>query len=88
MKDRELTPDTKWIICMWDIRGESPAETAKMLKRSVGQVTDILEQCRSDGYYSMVRRHVEHFDIVNARRALEGFARALADGEKGLEYEQ
>lgn len=88
MKDRELTSDTKWIICMWDIRGEPAAETAKMLKRSLKQVTDTLELCRRDGYYDMVRRHIEYFDIVNARRALAGFAGAVADGERGLEYEQ
>lgn len=88
MKDRELTPDTKWIICMWDIRGENALETAKLLKRSIEQVTNIIAQCKADGYYNMVRRHIEYFDTVNARYALEGFASAIASGYGSVEYEQ
>ncbi len=88
MKDRELTPNTKWIICMWDIRGESAKETAMLLKRSLKQVTDVISQCKADGYYDMVRRHIEYFDIVNARHALAGFASALGLCQGGAEYEQ
>ena len=88
MKDRELTSDTKWIVCMWDIRGESVLETAKLLKRSMDQVKGIIAQCKADGYYDMVRRHIEHFDIINAHRAIRGFAAALADGCAEAEYEQ
>ena len=80
MTDRELTSDTKWIICMWDIRGECAFETAKLLKRSYEQVRSIIDECKADGYYDMVRRHIEHFDIVNAGRAIRGFAAALCDG--------
>lgn len=88
MKDRELTSDTKWIICMWDIRGESVFETAKFLKRSLEQVLSIIEECKADGYYDKVRRHIEHFDRVNAYRAIRGFASALADGYSEASYEQ
>lgn len=88
MNDRKLTPDTKWIICMWDIRGDSAEETAKLLKRSLEQVTHIIAECKTDGYYDMVRRHIEHFDIVNARRAIADFAAALGLCQGGVEYEQ
>lgn len=66
--DRELTEDTKWIICMWDIRGDSPEETAIMLKRSLKQVKDIIAECKSDGYYDKVKRHIEEFDFECANR--------------------
>ncbi|MBE7013108.1 MAG: hypothetical protein E7416_03435 [Ruminococcaceae bacterium] len=88
MKDRELTPDTKWIICMWDIRGEDIAETAALMKRSLKQVTDILNQCKEDGYYDKVRRHIEYFDCVNAKAAIEGFAAALKEFGGGIECER
>ena len=87
MKDRELTPNTKWIVCMWDIRGESPLETAKLMKRSTEQILSIIAECKADGYYDKVRRHIEYFDITNARRALMGFASAIAEacGGEGVE---
>ena len=72
--DRELTEDTKWIICMWDIRGDSPEETAIMLKRSLKQVNDIIAECKSDGYYDKVKRHIEEFDLRNAMRGKERVA--------------
>ncbi len=88
MKDRELTPDTKWIICMWDIKGDAPQETAKILKRSLAQVIGIIEECKANGYYNSVRRHIEEFEIVNARYAIENFA-SLLKGQQGvIEYEQ
>ena len=87
MKDRELTPNTKWIVCMWDIRGESPLETAKLMKRSIGQILGIIAECKADGYYDKVRRHIEYFDITNAHRALMGFASAIADIGGGGEIE-
>lgn len=61
---RELTEDTKWIICMWDIRGDAPEETAIMLQRSLKQVTDIIDECKADGYYDKVKRHIEEFDLA------------------------
>lgn len=89
MKDRELTPHTKWIVCVWDIRGESILETAMLLKRSLSQVKEIIAECKADGYYDMVRRYIEDFDLVNARQALMGFAMALCDeNQEALEYEQ
>ena len=88
MTDRELTSDTKWIVCMWDIRGESVFDTAKILKRSCEQVRGIIEECKADGYYDTVRRHIEHFDMVNAGRAIRGFAAALCDGCGDVYYEQ
>ena len=88
MKDRELTPNTKWIVCMWDIRGESPIETAKLMKRSIKQIADIIAECRADGYYDKVRRHIEYFDITNARRALTGFASAISEMHGGNGIEQ
>lgn len=88
MTDRELTPDTKWIICMWDIRGESTKETAMLLKRSLKQVEQVIAECKADGYYDKVRRHINYFDSVNARAALYGFANALADKRGGMDYEQ
>ena len=89
MRDRELTPHTKWIVCMWDIRGESITETAILLKRSLSQVKEIISECKADGYYDKVRRHIQDFDLVNARQALMGFAMALCDeNQEVLEYEQ
>lgn len=88
MKDRELTPDTKWIICMWDIKGDPPQDTAKFLKRSLAQVTEIISESKADGYYDMVRRHIEQFEIVNARRAIENFASVLREQQGVIEYEQ
>ena len=82
MSDRELTPDTKWIICMWDIRGEDIAETAHLMKRSLRRVTEILNECKADGYYDKVKAHIEYFDSMNAKHAIEGFAAALR-GERG-----
>ncbi len=84
MRDRELTPDTKWIICMWDIRGEDIEETAYLMKRSLRQVTEILNECKADGYYDKVRRHIEYFDAMNAKAAIESFASALR-GERGYD---
>lgn len=88
MKDRELTPDTKWIVCLWDIKGDDIIETAMLLKRSVAQIKAILDSCRADGYYDMVRRHVQYFDTVNARHALAGFAAALKGEGGGVDYER
>ncbi len=88
MKDRDLTPDTKWIICMWDIKGDDAKDTAKFLKRSLAQVTSIIDECKANGYYDMVRRHIEHFEIVNARRAIENFASILRGPQGVTEYEQ
>ena len=88
MKDRELTPNTKWIVCMWDIRGESPTETAKLMKRSIEQILGIIKECKEDGYYEKVRRHIEYFDITNARKALMGFASAIAENGGGEFIEQ
>ena len=88
MKDRKLTPNTKWIICMWDIRGDSPELTAKILKRTLKEVHKILAECKKDGYYDMVKNHIDYFDKVNARRALQGFASFLSSGVGGIEYEQ
>lgn len=88
MNDRELTPDTKWIICMWDIRGEDAAETAMLLKRSLKQVRSVIEECKADGYYDKVRRHIEYFDTVNANLALRGFASALKGYGGGVEYDR
>lgn len=82
MSDRELTPDTKWIICMWDIRGEDIAETAYLMKRSLRQVTEILNECKTNGYYDKVRRHIEYFDSKNAKAAIDSFAATLK-GERG-----
>ena len=73
---------------MWDIRGESPIETAKLMKRSVKQIADIITECKADGYYDKVRRHIEYFDIRNAHRALMGFASAIADTGGGGGIEQ
>ena len=88
MNDRAFTDDTKWIICMWDIRGESPLETAKLLKRSLNQVMGIIADCKSDGFYEKVRDHIDYFDRVNTRRALAGFAAALCGQRGGREYER
>ena len=65
---RELTEDTKWIICMWDIRGDAPEETAMLLQRSLKQVTDIIAECKADGYYDKVKRHIEEFDFICTNR--------------------
>ena len=88
MCDRPLTDDTKWIICMWDIRGEDIAETAKLLKRSIYQVTDVIKKCKEDGFYKKVKEHIDYFDVVNARRALSGFAAALNGNGEGWQYER
>ncbi len=88
MRDRELTPDTKWIVCMWDIKGEDIIETAMLLKRSIRQIKQIIRDCKADGYYDMVRRHIDYFDTVNARYALEGFASALKGDGGGVDYER
>ena len=88
MNDRPFTSDTKWIICMWDIRGEEPLETAKLLKRSLNQVLKIIDDCKRDGFYQKVQNHIDYFDKVNARRALAGFAAALCGQRGGREYER
>jgi len=36
----------------------------------------------------MVRRHIEQFEIVNARRAIENFASVLRGQQGVIEYEQ
>lgn len=79
--ERELTEDTKWIICMWDVRGESPAETAMLLKRSLKQVTDIIAECKADGYYDKVRRYIENFDMENSGRIIYGFIEDVNNNE-------
>ncbi len=81
----ELSYDTKWIICMWDIRGEPIKETAMCLKLTIDKVVETISECKSDGFYDKVRRHIEQFDIENAQKAMKGFASMLVnrDNEVG-----
>lgn len=60
---RELTEDTRWIVCMWDVRGDAPEETAMILKRSLKQIKDIIAECKANGYYDKVKRCIEEYDI-------------------------
>lgn len=60
---RELTEDTRWIVCLWDIKGDAPEETAMVLKRSLRQIREILDEAHADGLYDKVKRHVEQFDM-------------------------
>lgn len=75
--DRPLTPDTKWIVCMWDIKGDSPWETATILKRSLKQINDILDECMENGYYDKVRRHIEYFNMSSAKYPLPSIKKLL-----------
>ena len=59
--ERELTANTKWIVCMWDILGDPPEETAMVLKRSLDQVKEIISQSKEDGYYEKVDRHIKKY---------------------------
>ena len=86
--NERITEDIKWIICMWDVRGESDKETAMLLKLKLQEVRDVIAESKSNGYYDKVRRHIERFDAENAMRALRGFASFLADGSsEGLGLE-
>lgn len=60
---RELTEDTRWIVCMWDIKGDPPELTAMLLKRSLEQVREIIEEAHGDGYYDKVKRHIEDYEL-------------------------
>lgn len=82
--NRPLTPETKWIVCMWDIKGDTPFETAKMLKRSLTQIYNILDECKKDGYYEKVRRHIEQFEIINAKYPLPSIKKII-DRERNEE---
>lgn len=59
---RELTENTRWIVCMWDIKGDPPELTAMLLKRSLRQVKYIISKAKRDGYYDKVKKHIEIFD--------------------------
>ncbi len=72
--ERPFTKDTKWIICMWDIRGEKPAVTARVMKRRLQTVLDTLEACKADGYYEKVKRRIEEFDRSDAALAIQNLA--------------
>lgn len=82
MYDRPLTENSEWIICMWDIRGDSPLETALVLKRSLAQVNETLQRCKENGFYDIVKRHIEIFDEIDTELALAGFADALRTFEE------
>lgn len=60
---RELTEDTRWIVCMWDIKGDAPEETAMVLKRSLEQVKEIIEEAHKDGFYDKVKKHIENYEM-------------------------
>lgn len=72
--ERPFTKDTKWIMCVWDIRGEEPAVTARMMQRPLKTVLDTLKQCREDGYYDRVRRKLEEYDRSDAALAIRNLA--------------
>lgn len=88
MNDRPLHENTAWIICVWDIKGDDPAQTATVLKRSLEQVTDTIRRCKENGFYERVRRHVEYFEEADMMRALAGFADVLKTQEVGEHYER
>ena len=68
-----LSHETKWIICMWDIRGDSIIETATLLKMTLKDVKATIAECKEDGFYDKVRRHIEYFDMVNAKNGIDAF---------------
>lgn len=79
-RERELTANTKWIVCMWDILGDPPEETAIVLKRSLKQVKDIISQCKQDGYYEKVRRNIQEFKKENSLRTASSFLQDIKMG--------
>ena len=78
----ELSNETKWIICMWDIRGDSIKDTAIVLKLTLDEVRQAIAECKEDGFYDKVRRHIEYYDMTNARSGLEAFCRFFAKEKK------
>lgn len=68
--ERPFTKDTKWLICVWDIRGERPEVTARMMKRRVKTITDTIAACKADGYYAYVKRELDAYDRSNAALAI------------------
>ena len=72
--ERPFTKDTKWLICVWDIRGETPLVTARMMQRRLSTITDTLAACRADGYYDWVRRKLEEYDRSDAALAIRNLA--------------
>lgn len=86
MNDRPLHENTAWIICVWDIKGDDPAQTAMVLKRSLKQVNDTISRCKKNGFYERVRGHVRYFEEADMMRALEGFADVLKSQEVAGEY--
>lgn len=72
--ERPFTKDTKWLICVWDIRGERPEVTARMMKRQLSTITDTLAACRADGYYERVRQKLEEYDRSDAALAIANLA--------------
>ena len=78
----ELSNETKWIICMWDIRGDSIKDTAIVLKLTLDEVRQAIAECKEDGFYDKVRRHIEYYDMTNARSGLEAFCRFFAKDRK------
>lgn len=76
----ELRHETKWIICMWDIRGDDVMETAKLLKMTLKDVKTTIAECKENGFYDKVRRHIEYFDMVNAKHGFGAFRFNLTKG--------
>ncbi|MBE7030276.1 MAG: hypothetical protein E7409_02480 [Ruminococcaceae bacterium] len=79
---RPFTKQTRWIICVWDIRGEQPAETARMMRRPLREIEQTLLEAREDGYYEKVRRYLDDYDQTHARKVLEGIAALMGALER------
>lgn len=67
IENRPFTEHTRWIICMWYIRGFSPENIAADLRRSLRVVAETIIQAQNDGYYERVREYLEEFDRKTAQ---------------------
>ncbi len=67
IENRPFTEHTRWIICMWHIRGFSEENIAPDLRRPLTVIVETIAQAKADGYYSRVKDYIEYFDMKVAR---------------------
>lgn len=72
--DRELTPDTEHLICLWVSEGDSIDDIAKILNRTAEQVQSVLDDAVKSGRYDLHIRQRQIFledDLHCKKRAVK-----------------
>lgn len=62
-----ITPATRTLICSCALSGYTSEQTAMLTERSIEQVEEILQECKENGWFAMVKHYRETSEMTIAK---------------------